>query len=133
MKKFSIITNGLAAFFLFALVSTASAGVGTEAGNWEYNFDSPETKADVAARNFHYDQDSLAQIGTEAGNWEYRYETPGTATDMTAQNYKYDQESLSRIGTEAGDWEYKFDSTSASNNEAVAEKGLLKDAVCNGC
>ena len=48
------------------------AAVATEAGVLEFKFDAPETKADVAARNYNYDQVHLALIGTEAGNSEFR-------------------------------------------------------------
>jgi len=41
--------------------------VGTEAGNWEYRFDTPKTPADVAAINHKYDQRKLDLVGTEAG------------------------------------------------------------------
>ena len=102
MFKKGLIVCVLATFFFLGLLGTSFAGeanyeskIGTEAGNWEYNFDAPETKADVAA-----------------------------------MNYQYDQEPLARVGTEAGDWEYGSDAT---NNEAIAEKGGVKDAVCIGC
>ena len=46
--------------------------VGTEAGNWEYRFDAPQTSADVAAKNHQYDQGRLDMIGTEAGVDQWR-------------------------------------------------------------
>jgi hypothetical protein len=46
----------------------SQSAIGTEAGNWEYNFDAPATKADVAARNYNDNQSALALSGTEAGD-----------------------------------------------------------------
>lgn len=100
MLKKTIFTTGLSVFVLLALVGIASAGdVGTEAGDWEYKFDSP---------------------------------------DLAVEGYQYDQEALSRVGTEAGDWEFKADKGSSGHeghkaNEAVADDGKIKDAVCKGC
>ncbi len=135
MHKKTIFTTGLSVFLFLALVGIASAGdIGTEAGNWEYNFDSP----DVAVEGYQYDQEALARIGSEAGDWEYRSGAPETKADIAAKNYQYDQESLALVGTEAGDWEFKGNyesdaSTGNTANEAVADKGKAKDSVCKGC
>ena len=135
MYKKTIFTTGLSVFIFLALVGIASAGdIGTEAGDWEYNFDSP----DVAVEGYQYDQESLARVGTEAGDWEYNSDAPETKADIAAKNYKDSQESLALVGTEAGDWEFKGNyesdgSTSNTANEAVADEGKVKDAVCKGC
>ena len=135
MHKKTIFTTGLAVFLFLALVGIASAGdIGTEAGNWEFKFDSP----DVAVEGYQYDQESLARIGSEAGDWEFRPDAPETKADIAAKNYQYDQESLAEVGTEAGDWEFKADKNSSDRmghkaNEAVADDGKIKDAVCKGC
>ena len=44
---------------------------GTEAGNYEYQFDAPVTKAEIAAMNYDYDQQRLARVGTEAGDYKF--------------------------------------------------------------
>jgi hypothetical protein len=135
MCKKTIITTGLSVFIFLALVSIASAGdIGTEAGDWEYKFDSP----DVTVEGYHYDQEALSRVGTEAGDWEYRSDAPETKATIAAKNYQYDQESMALVGTEAGEWEFKGNyesdgSTSNTANEAVADEGKVKDAVCNGC
>ena len=135
MYKKTIITTGLTVFLFLALFSVASAGdIGTEAGDWEYKFDSP----DLAVEGYQYDQEALARIGSEAGDWEYRSDAPETNADIAAKNYQYDQESLALVGTEAGDWEFKgnyeSDVTMGSTaNEAVADDSKVKDAVCKGC
>lgn len=46
----------------------ALSRVGTEAGNWQFNFDAPESKADMAANRYDYNAKSLSAIGTEAGD-----------------------------------------------------------------
>jgi hypothetical protein len=125
----------LSVFLFLALVSVASAGdIGTEAGDWEYKFDSP----DVAVEGYQYDQEALARIGSEAGDWEFQFDAPETKADIAAKNYPYDQELLSVIGTEAGDWEYKENyetsgHTGSKANEAVADEGEIKDSVCKRC
>lgn len=49
----------------------ALSRVGTEAGNWQFNFDAPETKADMAASRYDYSDKSLSAIGTEAGDSQF--------------------------------------------------------------
>ena len=135
MYKKTIITTGLTVFLFLALISVVSAGdIGTEAGDWEYKFDSP----DLAVEGYQYDQEALARIGSEAGDWEYRPDAPETKADIAAKNYQYDQESLALVGTEAGDWEFKGNDVASDRidntaNEAVADEGKIKDAVCNKC
>jgi hypothetical protein len=47
----------------------SQSAIGTEAGNWEYDFDAPETKA------------------AEAGDWEYGYEaSAGNQSDPVCSN-----------------------------------------------
>jgi hypothetical protein len=135
MYKKTIITTGLTVFLFLALISIASAGdVGTEAGDWEYKFDSP----DQAVDGYQYDQEALTRIGSEAGDWEFRPDAPETKADIAAKNYPYDQESLASVGSEAGNWEYKVNDEASSRidntaNEAVADEGKIKDAVCSKC
>lgn len=47
--------------------SEVLAQVGTEAGNWQFRYDAPETQADLAAKNYHYDAQKLRMVGTEFG------------------------------------------------------------------
>lgn len=65
------------------------AMVGTEGGNWEFKFDTPETKADLAAKNYNYDQEHLALVGTEGGDWKFSFDVPeakaSNATEATAK------------------------------------------------
>ena len=140
MLKMKLTLGTVAILLSFGLVSTAFAGevnvepvaaIGTEAGNWEYNFDAPETKADQAAKNYQYNRETLAAIGTEAGNWEYNFDAPETKADRVARSYQYDQEALAGIGTEAGNWEYRFASPESKSGEAVAAEG--SDALCSDC
>lgn len=128
-----IIISGLSIFFVFALASSSLADIGTEAGDWEYNPNAIETKADIAAKNHQYDQDALAVVGSEAGNWVYNPNAVETKADIAAKNYQYDNDSLARIGTEAGAWEFKDDILSRRSLEAVADDGKVKDAICKGC
>lgn len=128
-----IIVSGLSIFFVLALAGVSIADVGTEAGNWEYNPNAVETKADIAAKDHQYNQDALAVIGTEAGNWKYNPNAAETKADIAAKSHHYDEESLARIGTEAGNWDYQNNIYSHSHNEAVADDGKAKDAVCKGC
>lgn len=39
----------------------------SEAGNWKFDFNAPQTSADVAAANYDYDERKLDAIGTEGG------------------------------------------------------------------
>ena len=117
------------------MVGIASAGViGTEAGDWEFKFGS----SDVAVEGYQYDQEALAQVGSEAGVWEFRSNATETKADIAAKNYQYDQESLALIGREAGNWEFTANDGPSghmgnTSNEAVADEGKVKDAVCKGC
>ena len=135
MCKKNIFTTGLAVFLFLALVGIASASdIGTEAGDWEYKFDSPDGRVE----GYQYDQESLARIGSEAGDWEFRADAQETKADIAAKNYQYDQGALALVGSEAGDWEFKAGKGSSGQmehkaNEAVADDGKIKDAVCKGC
>jgi hypothetical protein len=48
------------------------ANIGTEAGNWTYNFNAPETKNVEAAEAYPYNAKQLAKDSTEAGDWDYQ-------------------------------------------------------------
>ena len=93
-------------------------------GKDEFVFNAPETKADVAARNYVYDQEELAMIGTEGGG-EIK---PTAKTLEAARSHNYDQEKLANVGTEGGNWEFSFDDRSSHSNQAVADQ---RDAVCS--
>jgi hypothetical protein len=41
--------------------------IDTEAGVFQFNFNSPKTQTDVVASHYRYDQRYLSAIGTEAG------------------------------------------------------------------
>ncbi len=135
MCKKTILTTGLSLLLFLVLVSIASAGdIGTEAGDWEYKFNSP----DGAIQGYQYDQEALAQIGSEAGNWQFRFDAPETKAEIAAKNYQYDQGALAVVGTEAGDWKFKGNDgvsggIGSTANEAVADEAKVKDAVCKGC
>ena len=131
--KNNLLIFGLTSFFFLALVGVASAAIGTEAGDWEYKFDSPETKASQAARDYDYNQESLAVIGSEAGNWEYQFDAPETKADVAARNHVYDHETLAVIGTEAGNWEFNTELENKNASQAVADESGKPDAVCSEC
>ena len=134
MFKKEFIIGILATFLCLGVVGTVFAGdVNSEAGEWEFKFDAPETKADVAAGNNVYDQEHLALVGSEAGDWEYKFDTPDTRADVAARNYVYDQEQLALVGSEAGDWEVRFEPSNTKGREAIATKGKKVDAVCAEC
>ena len=83
---FAVPTEGSDAVNNHVYDEEALAKVGTEGGNFEYQFDAPETKANVAARNYQYNQESVARIGTEAGDWEYNAAPAGNnANDAVAE------------------------------------------------
>jgi hypothetical protein len=135
-KKFII--GVLATFFFMGFLGTAFAEnsetslIGTD----QFTFDAPASTNNAAASKHVYNQEQLALVGTEAGVWEFKFDAPETKAELAAKNYVYDQEHLASVGTEGGNWEFKFDAprTKANNaNEAVAEKGNMKDAVCKGC
>ena len=72
-------------------------------GTDEFSCEYSETAADVAARNYVYDQEQLDLIGTEAGG-----EITSTPQALrAARNYDYNKEQLAVVGTEAGDWEFR--------------------------
>lgn len=124
----------LAGVLSMGLVGTAFAGdnnaVGTEAGNWQYNFDRPESKADAAAKAHDYDNKALAAVGTEAGNWQYNFDAPDTRAAKAARNHDYNSSSLARVGTEAGNWEYRF--SPQDKQEATAD-GDKRKSICSNC
>jgi hypothetical protein len=95
-------------------------------GTDEFTFDAPETQADVAARDYVYDEKQLALIGTEAGG--------EIASTQQARNaaaiHVYDEEHMVAVGTEAGNWDYRFDGQGSGTSEAVADK---RGATCSNC
>ncbi len=132
----NIIVGMLAAFLCFGMIGTAFAGEGdydSILGTDEFKFDAPVTKADIAARNYDYNQKSLAAVRTEAGSWEYKFDAPDTKADIAARNHDYNQDSLALVGTEAGDWGVKFKTSDTKASEAVANEGKKEDAVCTDC
>jgi hypothetical protein len=87
-------------------------------GTDEFSFESSETAADVAARNYVYDQEQLDLIGTEAGG-----EIASTPQALrAARDHDYNKEQLAVVGTEAGDWEFQSYDQGSESNEAVADK-----------
>lgn len=131
MKANTFTIHGLTILLTLALVGTASADIGSEAGNWEYRHNAPETKAEVAAQNYVYDANALNKISTEAGNWENSFDVPKTASEIAAQSYRYSEGTLQNIGTEAGNWEPQFNA-GQNSNKSVAEKDNQK-TLCNNC
>ena len=135
-KEFTV--GVLATFLFLGLLGTAFAESSETSllGTDQFTFDAPETKADIAAKNFVYNQEQLASVGTERGDSEFNFDAPETKADAAANSYVYNQEHLASVGTERGDSEFRFRDTrtKANNaNEAVAEKGNTQDAVCKGC
>lgn len=107
MTKMKLTISGLLASLLLSFAATAFAGmgipnnnpaVGTEAGNWEFNFDAPPTKADIAAQNHNYDRERLTLIGTEAGVDVIA----SCKAKATAEIIDYNTDLLALVGTEAG-------------------------------
>ena len=135
MFKKEFIIGLLTTFLCLGLIGTAFAGEGdydSILGTDEFKFDAPVTKADIAAKAYSYDQNSLALVGTEAGNWEFRFDAPLTKADIAARNHKYNQESLALVGTEAGNWEFRFKDVDTMSSESVANEGNV-DTVCPDC
>ena len=129
MLRKELIISIFVAFTLVFSFGTALAEDSNDTsilGTDEFVFDAPETKADVAARNYVYDEKQLNLIGTEAGG-----EIVSTPKALhAARNYSYDEESLAAVGTEAGNWGYRFDGQGSGRNEAIADK---QDATCSTC
>ena len=122
-------------FTVFTLLFTFGTALAEDSndksilGTDEFVFGAPETKADVAARDYVYDEKQLALIGTEAGG-----EIASTPqAKSTAANHTYDDEHLVVASTEAGDWEYRFDVQGAEKSEAVADKADKQGATCSNC
>lgn len=139
-KRFSFI-GGLVALLLLGLTATSFAGVhadqrndiGTEAGgDWRFVFDAPETKADIAAQNYSYDDARLARIGTEAGvDWRLDFDAPPTRADIAAQNHDYSIERMSLVGTEAGQQPIGLNlQNSGGIADQVAGENRLLDPAC---
>ena len=129
MLRKELIIGIFTAFTLLVSFGTALAEDSNDKsilGTDEFTFDAPETKADVAARNYVYDEEQLALVGTEAGS-----EVTSTPKALqAARNYGYDKEYLAAAGTEAGDWEFRFDDQGTGTSEVIADK---QDATCSKC
>ena len=124
MFKKELIIGVLATSVLLGSFGTALAEDSNDKsilGTDEFSFESSETAADVAARNYVYDQEQLDLIGTEAGG-----EITSTPQALrAARNYEYNKERLAVVGTEAGVWEFRFDDQGSGGNEAVADKRAI--------
>ncbi len=57
------------------------ARVGTEAGDWQYDYsaNTVEAQSEQAASGLNSDQSKLSSVGTEAGDWEYRFDSTENA------------------------------------------------------
>jgi hypothetical protein len=56
--------------------------IGTEAGDWQYDFsaNAKQTQSEKVASDRDSDQSHLSSsVGTEAGDWEYSFDSPGNA------------------------------------------------------
>jgi hypothetical protein len=129
MLRKELIIGIFTAFTLLVSFGTALAEDSNDKsilGTDEFTFDASEAKADVAARNYVYDEEQLALVGTEAGS-----EVTSTPKALqAARNYGYDKEYLAAAGTEAGDWEFRFDDQGTGTSEVIADK---RDATCSKC
>ena len=129
MLRKELIIGVFAVFTLLVSFGTALAEDSNDKsilGTDEFVFDAPETTADVAARNYVYDEEQLALIGTEGGG-----EIASTPEALNAaRSYNYDEEHLAKVGTEAGNWEFQFADQGTGMSEVIVDK---RDAVCNEC
>jgi hypothetical protein len=129
MLRKELIVGIFAAFTILILFGTALAEDSNDKsilGTDEFTFDAPETKADVASRNYVYDKEPLALVGTEAGSEV----TSIPQAQQAARNYVYDEERLAAVGTEAGDWKFRVDDQGSGTSEVIADK---RDATCSKC
>lgn len=126
MKKKTTLISGMTSLILVGLAATSFAGmgipnnnpaVGTEAGNWQYQFDAPVTKADIAALNHTYDQENLALVGTEAGTDIIA----GNKSKAAAAAFDYNPEQLALVGTEAGHDPSGVDFNNAADSDRTCE------------
>ena len=129
MLRKELIIGVFAAFILLSSFGTALAEDSNDKsilGTDEFTFDAPETKADVAARDYVYDEEQLALIGTEAGG-----EMVSTPKALRAsRSHNYDEEHLVAVGTEAGNWEFRFNEQRTGAGETIADK---RDSTCSKC
>ncbi len=128
----------LATSLCLGLAGTVFAGAtstydGSEAGDWEFRSPAPDSKASIAAKNYHYDSEKLANVGTEAGNWKFEFDAASTKASLAAQNYQYDQSKLAAQGTEAGNWEFDSNSSGANPKGVIADKTDLSATSCKNC
>jgi hypothetical protein len=102
----NVLTVGvLMAFMTLGIVGSAFAEDSHDKsilGTDQFSFNAPETKADVVAKNYVYNQQRLEQVGTEAGNAQFDFDAPETKAELATKNYDYDSQKLRMVGTEAG-------------------------------
>jgi hypothetical protein len=129
MLRKQLIIATFASFALLATFGTAFAENSHDKsilGTDEFVFNAPETKADVAARNYVYDHAQLALIGTENGG-----EIASTPKALlAASSYGYDQQALADVGTERGISDFNFNDQNARTGETVADKNKVLCANC---
>jgi len=105
MTTKKLILSLLATFVTLTLAGTVMASdIGTEAGNFEFNFEqqlNPELQRAVS--NHVYNPKLLAAIGTESGAWNVNYVDPKALE--AAKSHEYDSSHLQAVGTEAGDYD----------------------------
>ena len=120
MLKKELIIGVLATSVILGSLGTAFAEDSNDKsilGTDEFSFETSQTAADAAARNYVYDQEQLALIGTEAGG-----EIVSTPQALNAaNNHAYSEDRLAVVGTEAGDWEYLSYEEGSRTSDAVAQ------------
>ena len=126
MLRKELIVGIFAAYNLLVSFGTALAEDSNDKsilGADKFTFDAPETKADVAARNYGHDEEQLALVSTEAGSEV----TSAPQAQQAASNYVYNEERLAAVGNEAGDWKYSFDGQVSGTSEGLADKREAAD------
>ena len=94
MFKKELIISLLVVFFSFGLVGTVFAEnsdtsiLGTDEFSFDAQLTTSELSAQQAAKNYQYDQGSLARGGTEAGNWEYSFDSSTNSDTAVADKAK---------------------------------------------
>jgi len=105
MTRQQLISSVLATFVFFTLAGNVMASdIGTEAGNYEVNFNQPMSPEQQQAVTDHvYTPELLSAIGTEAGAWDVNYDDPEALE--AARNHPYNSGHLQAVGTEAGNYD----------------------------
>ncbi|PLY12298.1 MAG: hypothetical protein C0624_01095 [Desulfuromonas sp.] len=101
-----LLVLALATLFSLSFAGLAlAADIGSEAGNYEFVFDSADETRRATDRNL--DSGVLVDLGTEAGDWD------SSIVDIkalqAARSHDYDRNRLSNVGTEAGNYDFSFD------------------------